>query len=561
MFYSISLYICLAIFGLGMIYKISKWFRVSVGPEADKIAVSTRVTAALKGILSTVFSTNVLVLLRVFLLDVLFQAWLLKIDFFRWLAHILIYGGFVLLLLVHGLEKIITSALFPDYYSTLNPFMFLRDFFGALVFVGIGMVLYRRVFSKAVRPKTTAPDVYAIVMLAIIMASGVLLEGTKITSFSKYQEMVDEFAGLDEKEDAEASRALEAYWVQAFGVVSDRLKGPIHNDILRQGKELHNDSCASCHSRPHWAFMGYAVAKATKPVATLLDRANIHTLLWYLHFLACFAGLAWLPFSKFFHMFATPVHLLASAVMERETSNPANLATKQAIELDACTHCGDCTVRCSVAVAYRLIPNPSILPSEKLAALKGLASGKRLSDSQLQVLQEGSHICTDCHRCTDVCPVGINLEALWLHMRDALAQTNHPKLESWARDAMARKYDSKKTAERIMSLTPPDKAFYKELGGSAQANTFSVCFGCQSCTNACPVVANFDNPQEAVGLLPHQIMHTLALGRRDLALSPKMLWDCVTCYLCQEHCPQGVCVTDVLYELKNSAFKELKEAS
>jgi heterodisulfide reductase subunit C len=35
-----------------------------------------------------------------------------------------------------------------------------------------------------------------------------------------------------------------------------------------------------------------------------------------------------------------------------------------------------------------------------------------------------------------------------------------------------------------------------------------------------------------------------------------MLWDCVTCYQCQEHCPQGVKVTDVLYELKNQAMKE-----
>ncbi len=35
-----------------------------------------------------------------------------------------------------------------------------------------------------------------------------------------------------------------------------------------------------------------------------------------------------------------------------------------------------------------------------------------------------------------------------------------------------------------------------------------------------------------------------------------MLWDCVTCYQCQEHCPQGVKVTDVLYELKNQAMTE-----
>jgi heterodisulfide reductase subunit C len=561
MFFSISLYVCLTIFGLGMVHKTWKWFCVSVAPEARNIPVSARVTAAFKGIPATVFSKKLLVLLRVFLRDVLFQAWLFKKDFFRWLAHILIYGGFVLLLLMHGLERIITASLFSEYYSTLNPFMFLRDFFGALVFVGIAMVLYRRLLSRGPRPKTTAPDAYAIIILVVIMTSGVFLEGTKITSYSIYQEMVYEFAGLDETEDKEEFMALEAHWVDAFGVVSTGLKGPVHGNILQQGKELHNDSCANCHSSPYWAFMGYGIAKATKPVASLLDKANVHTWLWYFHFLACFVGLAWLPFSKFFHLFATPVNLLMNAVMDQSTSDPANMATKQAIELDACTHCGDCTIRCSVAVAYRLLPNSTILPSEKLAALRALASGKRVSDKYLQVVQEGSHICTDCHRCTDVCPVGINLEALWLAMKDDLAQKEHPKLEVWAREIMASQHDLTKKKNQTVLLTPPDKAFYEALKGSAQASTFSVCFGCQSCTNVCPVVANFDNPQEAVGLMPHQIMHALALGRRDLALGSRMLWDCVTCYLCQEHCPQGVCVTDVLYQMKNVAFKELKGAS
>jgi lipoprotein signal peptidase len=73
------------------------------------------------------------------------------------------------------------------------------------------------------------------------------------------------------------------------------------------------------------------------------------------------------------------------------------------------------------------------------------------------------------------------------------------------------------------------------------------------------VVANYDNPEEILGMLPHQIMHACGLGVRDLALGSNMLWDCLTCYQCQEHCPQGVCITDVLYELKNVAVKQVRE--
>jgi heterodisulfide reductase subunit C len=29
-----------------------------------------------------------------------------------------------------------------------------------------------------------------------------------------------------------------------------------------------------------------------------------------------------------------------------------------------------------------------------------------------------------------------------------------------------------------------------------------------------------------------------------------MVWSCTTCYKCQEHCPQGMPVADILYELR-----------
>jgi len=113
--------------------------------------------------------------------------------------------------------------------------------------------------------------------------------------------------------------------------------------------------------------------------------------------------------------------------------------------------------------------------------------------------------------------------------------------------------------KKPLLLTPTDRAFQIGLNLSAQAKTFSACFGCQTCTTVCPVVANYENPQDVLGLLPHQIMHAAGLGVRDLAFGSRMLWDCLTCYQCQEQCPQGVSVTDVLYELKNLAVSKVRE--
>ncbi len=578
MFFTNSLYICLAIFGLGLIYKISTWFRYRIGIDAREIRTSARVFAAIKGIVLTLFSVKAFILLRVFVLDVLLQVRLLREDFVRWLMHICIYGGFMLLLLMHALDRFITSVLFPDYYSTLNPFMFLRDLFGVVVILGLAIAVYRRFILKVPHLRTNAQDHYAIIILAVIMVSGVLLEGSKITSYSSYQEMVEDYTAMPDEQEL---KSLEAYWAKEFGVVSPNIKGPFDAETMELGREVHEMSCAECHSRPQWAFLGYGTAKIIKPVALGLDRAKLPAILWYMHFLACWLGLAYLPFSKMFHIFASPLSLLANAVMDKEKSDPANIATRQVIELDACTHCGTCSLRCSVAVVFEEIPNLNIFPSERMASIKRVVSGKELSEQEVRHIQEGAYLCTNCYRCTVVCPVGINLQDLWFNARETLLQKGYPEFlvltplsfyrglmkenvaESdyrkplvRARKALASGYELIKTKDKPVHLTLTEKELSSGLSISAQASTFSVCFGCQTCTNVCPVVANYENPQDILGLLPHQIMHAAGLGIRDLAFGSNMLWDCVTCYQCQEQCPQGVKITDVLYELKNLAIKE-----
>ncbi len=64
MFYKLSLYAALAIFGLGLVYKISAWFRYRIGVDAREISPSARVSAALKGMILTLFSGKIFVLLK-----------------------------------------------------------------------------------------------------------------------------------------------------------------------------------------------------------------------------------------------------------------------------------------------------------------------------------------------------------------------------------------------------------------------------------------------------------------------------------------------------------------
>jgi len=579
MFFMICLYISLTIFGLGLLFKVSTWFRYSIVTGEREIMLSERVFAAIKGIILTLFSVKILTLLKVFFLDVLFQVRILRESFLRWFMHICIFGGFMLLLLMHALDKFIAYPLFAEYSPTINPFLFLKNLFFVVVIIGLAISVYRRSILKVPRLMTNYMDHYVIIILAVIMFSGIFLEATKIGSYKSYQNMVDEYADSDDEQEL---KALESLWVDRFGVVSPNLKGPFDDKELAQGRELHEMSCAACHSQPQWAFLSYGVAKSIKPIAAGLDKVNIPVFLWYIHFLACFIGLAYLPFSKMFHIFASPLSLLTNAVMDSETSDPANLVTKQIIEMDACTHCGTCSTRCAVGICFMEIPNVNILPSEKIASIKALVSGGKINGQALGSILEGLYLCTNCYRCTVACPVGINLQDLWFNVRESMLQNGQPELLSLSpfslyrglkRDGMgkdnyekpvevARQTIADECRSILLSDTinqkQIDKKFKAGLVSSPQSNSYSYCFTCMTCTSACPVVWNFDNPPEALGLVPHQIIRAAIVGLPDLIFTSKMLWSCLGCYKCQEHCPQGVCVTDVFYELKNLAMKHVK---
>jgi nitrate reductase gamma subunit len=189
----------LIIFFLGLIYNVSNWFVKKIATSGQNFTTLQRVQSAAGGVFRVIFSSKFLIVLRVILVDVLLQGRVFEEDLTRWLAHMLIFYGFMLLLLMHALDSVVTEALFSDYYATVNPFFFLRDLFGAMVIAGVAMVVFRRYFLKTPRLRTGPRDYDAIIILAVIMFSGIGLEGLKITSHSEFMRMVEDYAGLDDE--------------------------------------------------------------------------------------------------------------------------------------------------------------------------------------------------------------------------------------------------------------------------------------------------------------------------------------------------------------------------
>lgn len=563
-----ALYASLALCALGLFWRISIWFRVRIGPDVRTVTLAQRVEALLRGAAAALFGRRVFHVLGALFLDVLLQRKLYKNDKLRWLGHFLMFVGFMSLVLMHALAPVLTVKLFHGYESTRDPYLFLRNLFGAMVVIGLALSLFGQWRRRTVPTPLRRPTAAAfIALLGLVLLTGFLLEADKIASPRAFYRMAKESGGTA---DPAELKPLRAVWASEFGVAFDDLRDPVAPEVMAKGREMHEDDCATCHARPASAFVSYPLARMLAPWAGALDAARADDWLLYLHVLACFLGLATLPFTRFYHVVAAPASLLVDGAAPHREFSAAGRAMRRALALDACVSCGICDAHCSVAPLARFLDNPYLLPSHKLIATGALASGRwlRSGDKDNGELHgafqdeapraaEGAFLCTDCGRCSSECPVGLDLEDLWQAGRGDLSAAGLPGPAQWVQARPALSWaESLEPNSRFWqpSFADPDAA---SAPLSADRRNFSRCVQCQTCTNVCPVVAHSLEPEYGVDLTPQKVMNLLRLGLRDLTLGSRMVWDCATCYQCQEHCPEGIRVADIMVELRALAVRRL----
>ena len=102
-----------------------------------------------------------------------------------------------------------------------------------------------------------------------------------------------------------------------------------------------------------------------------------------------------------------------------------------------------------------------------------------------------------------------------------------------------------------IEMSKLDPKFREEVHSMPNGEELSACFACSTCTAACPI-ANVWKYK------PHQLIRMILLGMRDEVLSSNEIWLCLTCFQCQERCPQQVRVTDIIFDCKNLAAEEGK---
>ncbi|SLM31792.1 conserved membrane hypothetical protein [Desulfamplus magnetovallimortis] len=662
MLYNTMFYAALAVMCVGFMICFARWFFIELGYSVQGYSFFEKIFSMAKVKLRFFASFSGLVsILKVIIVEVLLQKRLFLLSPLRWGFHMLIFYGFTLLVLFHVFDQSIALLVFPDYLSTLNPWMFLRNLMGFFVFAGVTATIVRKIKEKQPLPVGEMPganhkngicfpgtgslfsygslsisDIMLPCLILMIVLSGFFLEATLIISRSVYEEMVMDYSDLDytNPDDEEDLSALSFYWEKEYGVIlsyhenytetfnAKNFDGNFGEELRERGAELNEQYCIDCHSRPVNAFISYPVSKLIAHGAFLLDSIRADVWLWYIHVLSSFLFMALVPFSRFLHLLSTPLSLAMNrsgmdfskkkptinrskidfsqkkpAINRSETdflqkiSEPA-LSLKRSLELDACVQCSACSDVCSVAPIFRTTDNPDIFPSEKMRSIKnflisaqkpshvnrskkfsgaaivlrffhgatlqkffhGDAFNKTLHDAALR-LTKGSYICTDCFRCNEVCPAGIDLKGIWESSRKRLdiagffpphKSVNMKNTMEWA--------EQYKKDCGTKALRKDKRTFYKI---PSDPGFFSNCVQCSICSNVCPVVEISRSHSHDPGLSPQQVMNLLRLELRDVAMFSSMVWNCTTCYMCQEHCPQGIEVADILYNLRNLASNYL----
>lgn len=495
------------------------------------------------------------------LFNTLFQVRLFRASFLRWVAHGLVFAGFIYLIFVHALDDW-TYVFFDDYQPGIDPFRILRNIAGVMVTIGCLAFLWRRTGKSRINRERVRRGLrfrvrgtLSIILILGVIFSGFMAEGLNIMSEPMFDDMVLEYSGLDGEPEL---IHLKAYWEKYYHVSFEKgVSGvPGVDDVseeidLEQGQELNETYCLYCHTLPDTAFISAPLAQLASPIGGWVTQFRLDRVMYWIHFSLVMALILFLPFSRMFHLVSIPA-ASAGKRMAPEQMGP-QMGLLDLASLSACTQCGFCSQVCSVYPDYQISENPQVLPHVKIESLKRLA-GKGVWDlTTLTRLRSGNDDCTRCGLCADICPSGIDLVRLWTtagHLMDRLGCPDNytaameTSFTQWA--------DTGRPGEKttVRAEVTGDKASVKPdflTGLISDVESFEHCVQCTLCTNTCPVVA-YDQVQNDLG--PHQVMNLLRLGEAHLASGSKMVWHCLTCYSCQEVCPQSIRVADILLELR-----------
>ncbi|WP_457553914.1 respiratory nitrate reductase subunit gamma [Desulfobacula sp.] len=243
-------------FIIGIFIMMAFWFKGSV--KGEETSLHRKIGLSSESVWNTIFSKHFFSLIKIFILDILFQRRILKESVSRWSMHSLIFTA---ILLRFGLSLFtaigfyfnpegswMTALIDKNHWFTA----FANDLLGLFILFGIVWAVVKRFIVKPDYVVSEYQDNITLILIGSLVLLGFFLEGARIL---------------------------------VTGIPSDMAA---------------------------YSFVGYMVSKIFSFFA--FDWASIYPFMWYAHGVVAAVFIAWLPFGKMRHMFNTPLTYFIEAV-------------------------------------------------------------------------------------------------------------------------------------------------------------------------------------------------------------------------------------------------------
>ncbi|MCP4023313.1 MAG: hypothetical protein GY729_15825 [Desulfobacteraceae bacterium] len=244
------------IFMAGLFFMVAFWFKGSV--KGEEASLHKKISLTSESVWSTIFSKQLFSLIKIFILDIIFQRRILKESVSRWSMHSLIFTAFLLRLGLSLFTAVgyyfnpqgewIAALIDKNHWFTALSY----DLLGLFILLGIIWAVVKRFIVKPDHVVSEYQDNIALLIVGSLVLLGFLLEGARIL---------------------------------VTGI-------PIDTAV--------------------YSFAGYIVSSMFSIFP--FDWASIYPWMWYAHGVMAAVFIAYLPFGKMRHVFNTPLTYFIEAV-------------------------------------------------------------------------------------------------------------------------------------------------------------------------------------------------------------------------------------------------------
>ncbi len=288
------------------------------------------------------------------------------------LMHIILYIGIMGLFLatiLSGIQLEITMRFFNQEFlvgAVYLGFKLMANIAGILVIIGIIIALYRRITRSYPYLPTTLEDYLILVDLLVIVITGFILDGANTWYY-------------------------RLPWID------------------------------------HYDLVGYEIALWLKSIYGYNYSAfqGIYTVIWLIHINLAIWSVAFIPYTKFYHMIVgglfntffsrleepsafKPIKDMDKKIEEGKALGAVTISDfswKQRMDFDACVKCARCTNACPANASGKPLSPMNLIQTLKVQMHRGNFNGKLVPDV---VSPQVIWSCTTCGACVEECPMLIH---------------------------------------------------------------------------------------------------------------------------------------------------------